>query len=82
MSSMVADCPRLSMPICYNKESLVNILSLIVVSKLYRVTMDTAEEAVMHVHAATNKIMTVVEIPNELYCHDTDLPNYCTHKLK
>ena len=35
-------------------------------------TIDTAEEAVMNVHIYKNEVMTFYEMPNGLYCHDTD----------
>ena len=78
---MVVEYPRLIISIWYNKDSLANILSLASVRKLCHVTMDTAEEALMYVHVAANDIMTFIKIPNVLYCHDTDLSNYRTHKL-
>ena len=58
MSSLVAEYPMLSMSIWYNKDSLANIFSLVAVRKLYCVTMNTTQEAVMHVHVSDNDIMT------------------------
>ena len=81
ISSMVADYPRLSITIWYNKDSLAIIFSLAAVKKLYRVTIDTAEEAVMHVHVAANNVTAFVEMPNGSSYHDTDFPNYRSHQL-
>ena len=82
LSTMVVNYLRLNIPAWFNKDSRANIISLIAVMKLYRVTMDTAEEVVMYAHVSKTDIMIFVKIPNGLYCHNTDLPNYCTCKLK
>ena len=81
MLLLVADYPMLSITVWYNKDSMVNILSLVAARKLCCVAIDTAQEAVMHVQLSANNITTCIGIPKGLYFHDTDLPNHCTHKL-
>ena len=69
-SYLVADYTELDIPVWLNDESLANILSLSVVRKKYRVTMDTAIVAAMNVHLSDGSIMVFHEMSNGLYCHD------------
>ena len=57
--------------ICFNPQLLANILLLALVSKLYRVTMDSQVSHAMHVHLHDDLVMTFFEIPNGLYYHNT-----------
>ena len=43
--------------------------------------MDTAQEAVMRVYVPKIYVLSFVEIPIGLYYHNTESPNYLTHKL-
>ena len=51
----------------YNKDSLVNILSLAEVRKKYRVTMDSSESNTLVVHISENDRMNFYENENGLY---------------
>ena len=81
LSSLMANYPRLVIPVWYNKDLLVNSNSIVAVSKLYCVTIDTAQESFIYM-ISENDIMTFIEMPNGLYYHDTNSLNYCTYKLK
>ena len=81
MSSLVDNYPIVGIPVWYNKSSSAKVLSLAAIRKLYRVTMDTTQEAVMHVHVPEIETLSFVEMPIGLYCHNVEYPNYRTHKL-
>ena len=69
-SVLVADYTTLDIPVWLNDESLANILSLAVVRKKFRVTMDTDIMPAIHVHLPDGSIMNFHEMSNGLYCHD------------
>lgn len=81
-SVLVADYTTLDIPVWLNDESLANILSLAVVRKKFRVTMDTDIMPAIHVHLPDGSIMNFHEMSNGLYCHDirgttkTSIPSY------
>ena len=57
-------------PVWYNPNALANILSLASVQKKCRVTMDTAQEAVIIVHCKNRSLMKFMEFKNGLYFYD------------
>ena len=65
-SSMVENYPRLNIIVWFDKDFLANILSLATVRKLYHVTVDTAQETIMHVPVSKTGITAFIEIPNGL----------------
>ena len=67
---LVADYTALDIPVWLNDESLANILSLVVVRKKIRVTMDTDIITAMHVHTTDGSVMNFHEMSNGLYCHN------------
>ena len=54
----------------YNEHSLANILSMAAVRKKFRITMDTASEAALIVHATNGKLMKFTEYKSGLYYYD------------
>ena len=62
-STMVDNFPNLG-EVWYNPESIANILSLVDVSKVCWVTMDTTEERAMCVHRLDGSVMKFTEHPS------------------
>ena len=62
----------LDIPVWYNTQTMAKILSLAVVRKKYRVTMDTDIVAAIHIHISDYNT-TLYEIPNGLYCYHPDM---------
>ena len=77
----MAEYTRLKMHVWFNYESIANILSLTSVGKLYRVTIGSTDGDAMHMDISLTNIISFVEIPNGLYCHDT-INTIFTHKPK
>jgi hypothetical protein len=57
--------------VCFNMNSLANILSMADVRKVYRITMDTSIEAAMTVHRQDGSHMKFSEYKSGLYYFDT-----------
>lgn len=66
----MADYTALDIPVWFNDESLANILSLAVVRKKFRVTIDTDIIAAINVPMTYDSIMGFNEKSNELHCYD------------
>ena len=73
MSSIIGNFVKIDIPTWYNNDTMSNILSLAVVRKKFRVTMDTDIVAAMHVHVSEHEIMTFHEMPNGLYAYHPDM---------
>ena len=72
-SNMIGDFPNLG-PVCYNKDSIANILSFADVRKVCRITMDTSDASQMCVHRLDGSSrMVFKEHPSGLYVYDAGI---------
>ena len=73
---MIGDFPNLG-EVCFNKDSIANILSLADVHKVCHITMDTNSEPAMHVHRLDGSIMIFKEHESGLYVYNPNITHDC-----